>query len=213
VLLPEVDALLAALEGERDLDPRDLPRLRRAAASYARWHAEEFARSHDHFHLVGQDNLRRYLPVDKLRIRIHPDDDSFDVVARLMAARQVGCQTTLSADPRGEDPRGAALAELTRGWAEAPRWVEESDAELAGAVLSGETERIRFAAGSRVPAQLREAAARTGLYLAGAPVLAAGRIELLHYLREQSLSIDTHRYGNLAAAGLQGVSAPEKSST
>ena len=29
------------------------------------------------------------------------------------------------------------------------------------------------------------------------PVLAAGRIELLWYLREQSISWDYHRYGNL----------------
>jgi RHH-type proline utilization regulon transcriptional repressor/proline dehydrogenase/delta 1-pyrroline-5-carboxylate dehydrogenase len=35
--------------------------------------------------------------------------------------------------------------------------------------------------------------------LATAPVLAAGRIELLHYLREQSLCVDYHRYGNLGA--------------
>jgi RHH-type proline utilization regulon transcriptional repressor/proline dehydrogenase/delta 1-pyrroline-5-carboxylate dehydrogenase len=37
------------------------------------------------------------------------------------------------------------------------------------------------------------------LYLASAPVLAEGRIELLHYLREQSLCADYHRYGNLGA--------------
>jgi RHH-type proline utilization regulon transcriptional repressor/proline dehydrogenase/delta 1-pyrroline-5-carboxylate dehydrogenase len=29
------------------------------------------------------------------------------------------------------------------------------------------------------------------------PVVAAGRIELLWYLREQSISFDYHRYGNL----------------
>ena len=39
----------------------------------------------------------------------------------------------------------------------------------------------------------------TGLYVARAPVLAEGRIELLWYVREQSISHDYHRYGNLGA--------------
>ncbi len=32
--------------------------------------------------LVGQDNLRRYLPVHDLRIRIHPADTAFDIFTR-----------------------------------------------------------------------------------------------------------------------------------
>jgi RHH-type proline utilization regulon transcriptional repressor/proline dehydrogenase/delta 1-pyrroline-5-carboxylate dehydrogenase len=35
-------------------------------------------------------------------------------------------------------------------------------------------------------------------------MLGVGRIELLHYLREQSLSVDYHRYGNLGARGDEG---------
>ena len=60
-------------------------------------------------------------------------------------------------------------------------------------------ERIRYAASERVPAVVRAAAAQIGVYLADEPVLAEGRIELLWYLREQSLSYDYHRYGNLGA--------------
>ncbi|MBC8326461.1 MAG: hypothetical protein H8E27_12630 [Verrucomicrobia subdivision 3 bacterium] len=33
------------------------------------------------------------------------------------------------------------------------------------------------------------------------PVLAEGRLELLWYVEEQSLSHDYHRYGNLGARG------------
>ena len=36
---------------------------------------------------------------------------------------------------------------------------------------------------------------------ADTPVLAEGRIELLWYLREQSISHDYHRYGNLGPRG------------
>ena len=37
------------------------------------------------------------------------------------------------------------------------------------------------------------------MYLATEPVLSEGRIELLWYLREQSVCVDYHRYGNLGA--------------
>ena len=49
------------------------------------------------------------------------------------------------------------------------------------------------AGGPNYVAQLMD----SGIYLARAPVLAQGRVELLWYLREQSISIDYHRYGNL----------------
>jgi RHH-type transcriptional regulator, proline utilization regulon repressor / proline dehydrogenase / delta 1-pyrroline-5-carboxylate dehydrogenase len=45
-------------------------------------------------------------------------------------------------------------------------------------------------------------AAETGFYIAKAPVLMEGRIELLHYFREQSLCNTYHRYGNIGERAL-----------
>jgi RHH-type proline utilization regulon transcriptional repressor/proline dehydrogenase/delta 1-pyrroline-5-carboxylate dehydrogenase len=50
-----------------------------------------------------------------------------------------------------------------------------------------------------VPPAIRTTAAEAAVYLADEPVLAHGRIELLWYLREQSICSDYHRYGNLGA--------------
>ena len=44
---------------------------------------------------------------------------------------------------------------------------------------------------------LREKAAELACYIDSAPALANGRLELLHYLREISISTSYHRYGNL----------------
>jgi RHH-type proline utilization regulon transcriptional repressor/proline dehydrogenase/delta 1-pyrroline-5-carboxylate dehydrogenase len=44
---------------------------------------------------------------------------------------------------------------------------------------------------------LRAAAHRGGVTVIDAPVLANGRLELRWYLREQTLTQVTHRYGNL----------------
>ena len=161
--------------------------------------AEEFGCDHDSFQLIGQDNLRRYLPVGALRIRVHPEDSAFDLFARAIAARAARCAVTVST-PGGEpSPSVEQLQELTESWAAAIEFVEESDEALADAIRSGQTERVRYADPARVADVVRRAAAQVGLYLATAPVLAVGRIELLHYLREQSLCVDYHRYGSLGA--------------
>jgi RHH-type proline utilization regulon transcriptional repressor/proline dehydrogenase/delta 1-pyrroline-5-carboxylate dehydrogenase len=87
--------------------------------------------------------------------------------------------------------------ELTELWAGSIEFVEESDERLAEVILEGQTDRIRYAAPDRVPARILTAAHETGLYVARTPVLAEGRVELLWYAREQSISHDYHRYGNL----------------
>ena len=191
----------ALLEAPSVLPASDASRVAAAIASYDKSVREEFGVEHDHFRLVGQDNLRRYRPVRELRVRVHPDDTVFEILARVCAARSVGCRITVSVPPDYESAALEWLMEHTDIWAASIELVEESDQELAEAITSGQTERVRFAARSRVPRVVFEAVGETGVYLAAAPVLATGRIELLWYVREQSISVDYHRYGNLGARG------------
>jgi RHH-type proline utilization regulon transcriptional repressor/proline dehydrogenase/delta 1-pyrroline-5-carboxylate dehydrogenase len=194
---PHVEALLGVLCTH--LTSEEVARLRAAAGSYRLWMADEFGCEHDHFRLVGQDNLRRYRPVGRLRIRLDPADSAFEILARVLAARATRCRITLSSDPKAPDARLDWLHELTGDWAAAIELVDESDADLATIIRERQTDRVRYADDARVPDVVRRAAAQYGSYLATAPVLAEGRIELLHYLLEQSLCVDYHRYGNLGA--------------
>lgn len=159
----------------------------------------EFANEHDHFKLIGQDNVRRYLPVREVRVRVHADDSEFDLVARVAAARTAGCRITVSMPPDFESPAITRLQEATDEWAGAIEFIEESDEELAAAIDQHETDRVRYAGAQRVPEIVRRAAAEAQVYVADAPVLAEGRVELLWYVQEQSVSHDYHRYGNLGA--------------
>ncbi len=170
-----------------------------AIASYCLYATEEFTGEHDHFRLIGQDNLRRYLPVEHLRVRVTPDDSTFEIFARVCAARAVGCRVTVSSPLETDIPAIRLLENMTESWAAAIEFVEESDQELAEVIRRRQTDRVRYAAAGRVPAAIRRAAAETGFYIAASPVLATGRIELLWYVREQSISINYHRYGNLGA--------------
>ncbi|MBW2279530.1 MAG: proline dehydrogenase family protein [Deltaproteobacteria bacterium] len=196
---PRVESLLSGLGGRPEFADTAIDRLRAAAASYRLWMADEFGCEHDDFRLLGQDNLRRYRPAGALRIRIDAADSGFELLARLLAARAARCPVALSTDPKTPDARVELLHDYTESWGAAIEFVEESDAALAEIVRTCQADRVRYAGDARVPQVVRRAAAASGVYLATAPVLAEGRIELLHYLREQSLSVDYHRYGNLGA--------------
>ena len=88
---------------------------------------------------------------------------------------------------------------LTEHWGARIEFVEESDERLAEVVAQQQTERVRYAAPDRAPECVLRAVGDSGVYIARAPVIAQGRIELLWYVREQSISHDYHRYGNLGA--------------
>jgi RHH-type proline utilization regulon transcriptional repressor/proline dehydrogenase/delta 1-pyrroline-5-carboxylate dehydrogenase len=178
----------------------DLERIIAAIVSYQHWATEEFHAEHDHFRLLGEDNFRRYRPVAHLRIRIHAADTAFDVFARAVAARAAGCRTTISSPPELPETTKAAvklLDDFTDGWGAAIEFVTETDEQLATVIASHQTDRVRYAAPDRVPLSIRQAAAESLQYIADTPPVALGRVELLWYFQEQSLSVVYHRYGNL----------------
>ncbi len=194
---PASPTLAALCAGLRAQPAADDDRIVAAAASYERNQREEFGAEHDHFRLVGQDNVRRYLPVGSVRVRVAAPDSAFDIFARACAAHVAGCPVVVSTPPGLDSAAVRRLEQLTEPWAGAIEFVEESDAQLAEAIGAGQVDRVRYAAPDRAPLEvLRAGNAANGCVVRG-PVSAEGRLELLWYLREQSISTDYHRYGNL----------------
>ncbi len=180
--------------------PAERPQLIAAIHDYTAAAASEFHVEHDPQLLLGEDNLRRYLPVAALRVRVHPDDTWLSVQLRIAAARTMGCRVVVSRPPELPANLAQAIAELdiaTDAWAADIEFVTETDDQLAAALLNGQTDRIRFSAPERVPDFLRTTAARCLAYLADEPVSPIGRLELLWYAQEQCYTRVYHRYGNL----------------
>jgi RHH-type transcriptional regulator, proline utilization regulon repressor / proline dehydrogenase / delta 1-pyrroline-5-carboxylate dehydrogenase len=169
--------------------------LRRYVADYAHAESTHFALSHDPAQLLGQDNLFRYRPEDGLVLRAESDATPFALAASFMAASLVGARLVISIDAAFPAPKLLAGA--------GAKVHVENVAKLAARLPRAS--RIRLL-GMRSP-ELDALSARLGAHVADAPVLPAGRLELLHYLREQSISIDYHRYGNL---GIRGIIAEQR---
>jgi RHH-type proline utilization regulon transcriptional repressor/proline dehydrogenase/delta 1-pyrroline-5-carboxylate dehydrogenase len=172
-----------------------------AIRSYDLNYTREFSQEHDPSKLIGQDNIFRYLPVSEIRLRVHADDSAFDLFARAAAARAADARITVSYPQGGRTSIVEVLEHVTETWGGAIEFLEESDDELAAVISTGKTDRVRYAARDRVPDVVLRAVNDTGVYIARAPVLAEGRIELMWYQREQSISFDYHRYGTLGDRG------------
>jgi RHH-type proline utilization regulon transcriptional repressor/proline dehydrogenase/delta 1-pyrroline-5-carboxylate dehydrogenase len=172
-----------------------------AIQSYLQHYEETFSRETDFFHLRGQDNLLRYLPVGRVLIRLHESDRLFDALGRIAAARVAGCTPVVSL-PKAlnndvtdflKGPEGKRIVGKAA-------MVRQTDGQLVRYLP--QVQRIRYAAPDRVPAAVLEAAARTGFYVSRTPVRMDGRLELLQYFREQSICDNYHRYGNLGERGM-----------
>ena len=194
---PTAPTLVALCAGLRTRGNAEADRINAAALSYERNQRAEFGAAHDHFKLVGQDNVRRYLPVGGVRVRVHESDTTFDICARVCAAHVAGCVVVISSPPGLNSAAVKQLEELTESWAEAIEFVEESDAQLAQAIRERQTDRVRYAAPDRAPVEVLQTGNAAGGCVINTPVSAEGRLELLWYVHEQSISTDYHRYGNL----------------
>lgn len=194
-----VDPDLLSVASQLNPTCPDEGRIIRALASYDAAWREEFSQEHDHFRLLGQDNIRRYRTFSEITLRIAPRDSLIDVIARLAAARLTGAHLVVSIYPETNSAIPQRLSSLTSGWSEPVEILWESDTELMKRLHSGSLRecRLRYAAADRVPTCLRQFAAETGFYIADASVCPEGLIEMLWYLQEQSISYDYHRYGNL----------------
>ncbi|MCR9295688.1 MAG: aldehyde dehydrogenase family protein, partial [bacterium] len=171
--------------------------LQQAMSSFDNFASTEIRASHDTLKLLGQDNIRRYLPMSHVRIRLHESDSWLDLCVRAAAIVAVGGRATVSA-PRGVHANWIqTLEDLTSDWAGDIEFIEESDEDLVAAVADDQVDRVRYASRTAVPLAVRKAADQQLIYIADAPVSPVGRVELLWYVREQSICIDYHRYGNL----------------
>ena len=197
------NADLASLAESLELPASESDAIRMALASYDHNWSEEFSLAHDNMRLLGQDNIRRYLPFPEICVRINPADSPFETYARVAAARVTGARVLASFAPGYSRNAWEALDRATDAWAGGIELIEESDADLLRYLDQPHILRMRFAVAERVPTELRLAAAQSGTWLADLPVVAEGKVELLWYLREQSISYDYHRYGNLGTRAME----------
>lgn len=159
-------------------------------SSYSNAYKSEFYHPRDINNLYGERNIFRYriLEGDRaMALRLFPGDSNEHALMIADAATVCGVALTISFDP--DDDRTSEL-------------------RVTGCVLRKETlaeflstisryQRLRTCSPD-IPLEMYEAAAKANMYIATAPPVKNGRVELIHYIKEQSISFEYHRYGSIS---------------
>lgn len=166
--------------------------LKASMGSYIFYWNHYFSKKHDPSRLVGQDNILKYVPRTNMAFRVQENDDWLDILRVVSAAYIAGVELEISVPM--EDPKVSFFKEILTIFP-SMKLVEESQ-ELLIRRLNA-IDRLRLL--SEADEHLRRELAESTVNVISDPVIANGRLELLHYLREVSFSIDYHRYGNLGS--------------
>lgn len=134
-----------------------------------------FTKEDDPTNLVCETNDFRYRPLPGIAVRVGPGANSFEAERVRAAIERCGVKVV--------------------AWSSVDN--ESADA-FANRVQALGVERVRVVGGTEDA--IVDACSDGHVHLANTPVVANGRFELLHYLREQSISRTRHRFGNLVAA-------------
>ncbi len=155
--------------------------------SYAEWYEKEFRHPRNIQPTIrGEQNVFRYLPLaGGMSLRLFGDETKEQVEMVCLAAKTVGTPLTVSADD------GNSLLDVAR--AQGAKTIQENLAAFCESIKR--FERIRTIS-AEVPDVVFQAAANYDKYIAQARPVHDGRIELIHYIKEQSTSNEYHRYGS-----------------
>jgi RHH-type proline utilization regulon transcriptional repressor/proline dehydrogenase/delta 1-pyrroline-5-carboxylate dehydrogenase len=170
-------------------------RLAEAIGSYQKAYDTHFSQTRDYVNLRGEENLQRYLPRDSVLLRLRGDEALFDILAVVAAVKIAGIPLCVALSP-AQGERIAQIESLLRTFMDANDSLSHHDDREVAAMLD-RFGTIRYIAEAAVAPCVYEAAAALGKHLHTRKPLAEGRIELLNYFVEQSITYRYHRYGNL----------------
>jgi len=178
----------------------DFNKLKSALGSYLENYENEFGVEKDYFHLRGEDNIFRYLPLNAVALRVCEDDTLFEILSRIMAAHVCGVKLHVSI-PYDKSNAISFLFENKDAFLNNEDKIErESEEEFIRNFK--DVDRIIYSDIAKVSPLVFKEAAKIAKFIIRQKPMMEGRLELLNYMQEQSISYSYHRYGNLGARGI-----------
>lgn len=170
--------------------------------NFAYWLDREFEKEHDYANIRGESNHIRYLCLNKIVLRFENSSELFEMLCSLAAAKMSGAAVHISL-PLQIDSKELAwlLSKFEILLDQQDSYAKENKEQLLMQINNAD--RARFLDASELDEDLYRGVKNKSIHLATEPFIAHGRIELMHYFIEQSVSNSYHRYGNLGLKGLQ----------
>ena len=184
----EISQRVKSLIDKKVINEAEAQRLEYALRSYRLNFETEFSQEKDIHKIHGEKNIFRYLPLKRMVLRLYEGDLMSDLILVVEAAKI--CKTGLSVSCSPSISNLNHIRALTND----VELLTEDEQTFLRSVDKYDSIRI---ISETFPMDVYVRAAAGGVYIAGVKPVAEGRIELLHYLREQSISYEYHRYGNI----------------
>ncbi|MDR0349206.1 MAG: bifunctional proline dehydrogenase/L-glutamate gamma-semialdehyde dehydrogenase [Tannerella sp.] len=180
-------------------DGKDMNRLNFAVVSFQKSLQEEFAQEKDVSHIYGEENIFRYLPLKSMGLRVEEKDGLTDILLVIMAADTAKTPLTISIS--AEDSKLKTI-ETVAGKHSGIQVKKQTTGQFIAEMHL--YERIRTCSAD-LSDSFYNKAAESGKHIATHKPLAEGRLELLHYLKEQSIAYEYHRYGSIFGEEKQNI--------
>ena len=165
------------------------------------WYEKEFLKEHDYSNIRGESNIFRYLKVKSVLLRVEQNDKLSDILSTIISLKIMNIKVHISL------PKNTNKDELL--WLKSNQsnlinkddiMIQEDEIQLIKSIKKHQ--RIRFLNPLNVSLNIYKNIASKAIYIANNKFVAHGRIELMHYFIEQSISNSYHRYGNLGIKGI-----------
>ncbi|MDH4945049.1 bifunctional proline dehydrogenase/L-glutamate gamma-semialdehyde dehydrogenase [Sulfurimonas sp. C5] len=203
------NSYIARLKGilKEELQYKDiLKNVIKTLENFAYWLDKEFFEEHDYTNIRGESNIIRYLNVQNMVLIIEEEDSLYEMLCTVAAAKMAGVHLHVSLPKKIASlellwlmGKLALLLDMTDSFA------NEGMQEKLRSVKSAD--RIRTLKRKNIAQDIYESAAQEVVHIASEDFVPHGRVELMHFFIEQSISDSYHRYGNL---GLKGLTPKEK---
>ena len=166
------------------------------------YHLEnEFLQEHDYANIRGESNIIRYLHVKKMTLVISSENSLYEILCSILAAKISGVNLHISLPKKIDSHELLWLMGKKDFLLDAhDSLANESIEELL--ISMKDSQRIRYLSKKYIAPEVYIEIAKDAKHIASEPFVANGRVELMHYFLEQSISNSYHRYGNLGLKGL-----------
>ena len=168
---------------------------------FAHWHEVEFLKEHDYSYIRGESNIIRYLSVESVLLRVEERDALDEILTTIMAIKMIGARLQISIPKKSKKAEFIWLESKQASFIGKEDSINRDDEEELIEMIT-KVQRVRFLHPDNVSKNIYEQIASKAIYIASDPFVSHGRLELMHYFIEQSISNSYHRYGNLGILGL-----------
>ncbi len=169
--------------------------------NFAYYLDKEFLQEHDYSHIRGESNIIQYLNLKNITLVIDENNSMYEILCSIGAAKMSGSILHVSILNKFNSPELLWLLDKKNLLLdEGDRILHENENEMIQSIKT--SQRTRYLNSQNIKPSVYSAISKDAVHIASEPFVAHGRVELMHYFIEQSISDNYHRYGNLGLNGL-----------